>query len=181
MRDGSDLSHGDRVVDRDDQDPDVAVVVNLPGVAAAEWDVPQRDATVAEDNPGYADHAPVAVVVFEDELEEHRPDYEHDREIPLSYLEARHYSFPAARLEVVETAEEIRDDTPELREVPDTLAAVEERLAGAAEVEPAVDGEEVVLDVEKLGETYRVRPDGSVEGDGAVRDRLESAVDEVVG
>lgn len=169
------LSHGDRVVDRDDEDPDVAVVVNLPGETAAEWDVPERDMTVAEDNPDYDAHAPVAVVVFEDTLEEYRPGYDRDREIPLAYLDAPHYTFPAPRLEVVEAGGE-----PDLVEVPDTLATVEERLEGRANVEPTVDGDEVVLGVEKLGEEYVIRADGSVEGDGAIRDRLESAVEEVV-
>lgn len=167
------LEPGDVVVDREDTAPDEAVVIDLPDALADEWNA-YDDVTVAEDNPDYAEDAPVVLAVFTEDLLEARPDYDGER-IPAAYAEGfKFYSFPAPRLEDVG---EFEPPKPELDE---DLEPVEERLAESATVEREERTGEVVLVVEKLGEEYVIRGDGSVAGDGAVRDRLEDVVMEVL-
>ena len=59
-------NHGDVVQDREDDDPDPAIVVNTPGAPANEWDVPRLGKTVAEDNPEYPPDAEIVTVVYEE-------------------------------------------------------------------------------------------------------------------
>jgi hypothetical protein len=47
----SDFAAGEMVHDRDDDDPNDAVVVNVPPIPASEWDVTALDKTLAEANP----------------------------------------------------------------------------------------------------------------------------------
>jgi hypothetical protein len=56
---------------------------------------------------------------------------------------------------------------PELQHLKVTLE--DEGLA------PTVEDDET-LAVERLGQTYRIRPDGSIDGDGALRAQLETIV-----
>lgn len=168
---------GDLVVDCEDDDPNEAVVVNLPEPPAHEWDAYHKwdgeAVTVADSNPNYDEDAEVVSVVFVPELQQHRPDYEGDREIPLSYLEAEAYHFPAPRLEVIG---EYRPDEVVLTQNLEQLA---DRLDGKADVSAEQNGEGPVLVVEKLGEEYRIDADGTVEGEGAILGRLEGVVEEV--
>ncbi|MFC4989370.1 hypothetical protein [Saliphagus infecundisoli] len=99
---------GDVVHDRDDDDPDPAIVVNTRDTPAEEWDLPRLDTTLAEDNPDYPSDAPVVTVLFEDTLTDSFPDW--DRNAPISYptlddSDLRYYSFPAPRLESGEPPE----------------------------------------------------------------------------
>lgn len=170
---------GDVVVDREDEDPDEAVVIDLLQAPADDWIAYETDdgkeVTVAEDNPNYAEDATVAAIVFVDDLLEHRPEYDGEQ-IPIAYAEGfKFYSFPRPRLERVG---EYEPPEPELDE---DLEPVETRLAEGAAVKREERDGEIVLVVEKLGEEYVVTPSGSVEGDGAVRDRLEAVVEEVLG
>lgn len=96
---------GDVVQDREDDDPDPAIVVNVPGAPANEWDVPRFGKTVAEDNPDYPADALIVTVLFEDNLNYSFPDWERDNKISYNTLDERgpqYYSFPAPRLESTE-------------------------------------------------------------------------------
>lgn len=172
INESGEIKPGDVVEDREDEDPDRAIVINVPGEPADEWDA-YDDVTVAEDNPDYGADAEVVCVVFEEDLLDERPDYD-GREIPLAYAEGfKFYSFPRPRLEVVG-----RYEQPE-PELSDELASVEERLDGNADVARKEQDGVVVLVVEKLGEKYAVTPDGDVQGEGAILGRLEGVVEEV--
>jgi hypothetical protein len=57
--------------------------------------------------------------------------------------------------------------SPELQQLKTTLE--DEGLTATVE-------EDETLAVERLGQTYRIRPDGSVEGDGALRSKLDTIV-----
>ena len=98
---------GARVHDSDDPEPDDARVVNVPGKPADEWTVADGDHTVATypGNEGYAEDAPVVIVVFEDELAEHGlGDWGGDQPLQLSDLADQgvmYWAFPAPRLEVI--------------------------------------------------------------------------------
>lgn len=166
------LAVGTRVIDRDDVEPDTAIVVHRPGVPATDWDVDGYH-TVATfpGNGDYPGDDPVLIVVFEDVLTDTRPGYAGNREIPLTELNrdgTPFYAFPASRLKPLNPDP---DPDPE-------LVAIGERLAdGGMTVE--IDGSENVVRAEKLGETYTVSPNGSVTGDGVLRDRVETVVGDV--
>lgn len=98
----SELDHGDLVVDRDDPDPNPAVVVNTPDVPASDWYVGGRG-TLATDNPDYPSDAQTVIVVFRDDLADVRPYYCGTSPLKLQPLEqeTRIYAFPAPRLERV--------------------------------------------------------------------------------
>lgn len=87
-------------------------------------------------------------------------------------------------LETVDDPKPLRDYLEERGVIkprlPEVLEPVEERLSESAEVERAERDGNMVLVVEKLGQEYIVRDDGTVEGDGALQDRVEKAVEEVL-
>lgn len=98
---------GEPVVDRDSEsdDPNTAIIVNCPPQTANDWTA-YRDTTVAEDNPNYPEDAPVAVVVYRDELAEFDSNWDdHDTPFLLSDLNeagVSYYSFPVPRLKSLE-------------------------------------------------------------------------------
>lgn len=164
------------VVEDVEDDPvtrDQAVVVAHPNVPADEW-VAYRtrdgEVTVADDNPGYPRDVPVTVVAFKDDLAEAHSDYTGGRALPLGDLAT--YAFPPSRLVVVE---QLGDDT-DTAAPPVELAELRDRLATSATTDVVfpTDGPAAVLEVEKLGETYRIHPNGEIRGDGALRDRLDA-------
>lgn len=168
----ADLRPGARAIDRDDDEPGVAVVVNTPDVPACEWDVGDRTVADYPGNEGYDDEAPVVVVVFEEAIEEHGIDVDGSA-MKLAELAAEgvpFYAFPAPRLEPV--------DAGPVPEPPDELLAIADRLrAGGMEVELDADAEAVRAT--KLGEEYIVSRDGTVEG-GVLEGRVRAAVKEVL-
>lgn len=220
---------GDRVHDRDDADPDDAIVVNQPPMTASEWTVESRDCTLAEDNPDYPDDAAVAVVCFCDDLIEYGPPFDPTEQQPLSLAALNEsgvnfYTFPAPRLTVLEspatglpdtatteddesepetettpakaTAETAADpstDTTEASETgsddADDTAASEETDTGPSpelthlKTTLEADGLSVAIEdnetltVERLGQTYYIRPGKEIEGDGALRSQLETLVE----
>ncbi|WP_248910776.1 hypothetical protein [Halocatena marina] len=113
---------GDVVQDRENDDPNDAIVVNLPSKTAAEWIARQGswgEATVAEDNPAYPADAPIVVVVFADALREAFPDWERETHLTLTAInrsDASHYSFPAPRLTVVDSSTRGNDSSPDASE-----------------------------------------------------------------
>ncbi|MFC6965100.1 hypothetical protein ACFQL7_28225 [Halocatena marina] len=117
---------GDVVQDREDNDPNDAIVVNLPSKTAAEWIARQGswgEATVAEDNPTYPADAPIVVVVFADALREAFPDWERETPLALTAVnrsDASHYSFPAPRLTVDDSRTRGNDSSPDASERAET-------------------------------------------------------------
>jgi hypothetical protein len=105
---------GEPVVDREQDDPNTAIIVNCPPKTATDW-IAYRETTVAEDNPDYPDDALIAVAVYRDELAEFDPDWA-DRDKPFSLAEfneagTSHYSFPAPRLKSLTSEARSDDDT----------------------------------------------------------------------
>ena len=99
----SDYSPGDIVVDREDSDPNLAVVVNRPPVPAEEWNVPVGDEdeeiTVADENPEYDPEANVIVVAFHHDLVESHPDWsKSEGSLRLTEAKCSTYTFPPGRL-----------------------------------------------------------------------------------
>jgi adenylate cyclase class IV len=102
------------VVDRD-QPPterDPAVVMCDPPIEATHWEVPDRETTLAEDNPEYPDDAQTIIVIYrnrfkgDDEYtvevpEEVRSKLANQQPIPVTEVAdvAKFYAFPAPRLE----------------------------------------------------------------------------------
>ena len=95
---------GERVVDREDDEPDVAIVLKAHATTTArEHYVEEIDATVAEANPEYDPLSPVVVVAFVFALEdERRPGEEIEDVLAEGGRGAPRYSVPAPRLEAVE-------------------------------------------------------------------------------
>lgn len=228
------FSIGTHVVDREDPDPNLAVVINRPPVACDDWvayHTPERgDVTVADDNPDYDPEAEAIVVAFREEFREAHPEW-HPEDGPFTLDESKvaTYAFPPGRLEIVDeewpdepgddgtddqednarmakitpgdpTIDDEADDEddegdddeadgdeadddeaaePEPPEVDGAMADLRDRLAESAtvEVERGDDGE-AVLAVSKLGDSYQVRPDGTIDGEGVLRDRLDDLVEE---
>jgi hypothetical protein len=99
---------GDRVRDRDDPDPNDAIVVNRPPQTASEWEIEARDCTLADDNPDYPEQAAVIVVCFVDDLVEYGPLFDPtdqtERSLAtLNEVGVHFYTFPAPRLDVIES------------------------------------------------------------------------------
>ncbi|MBS1263185.1 MAG: hypothetical protein MAG715_00355 [Methanonatronarchaeales archaeon] len=92
---------GDEVRDREDRDPDAAVVVNTPPVKCRNWNAYRDDGgnqvSVADDNLGYDAAANVVVVAFKDELEGTGFDVEPGSPVKITDLndaEVMSYAFP---------------------------------------------------------------------------------------
>ncbi|MDY6780028.1 MAG: hypothetical protein SV760_05700, partial [Halobacteria archaeon] len=156
---------GDRVFDREGEvgDRSSAVVVLTPDMTTEEWEVEDGE-TVADRNPEYGDE-PVVIVGFEDDLDEWWTGW---RDVPDGELfeemkERGHkfYAFPESRLEPV-------DESP----IEKILMALDD----AGYDDYYVEDDSVV--VEKFGE-YRIHDDGTVEGEGSLRQQIEKVVDDV--
>lgn len=241
------LYHGMTVVDREDDDPNPAVVINCPKASCDEWDAyydreKERSITVAEDNPDYDADAPVIVVSFLHDIRDRHPDvFPINDPLSLADLDCSFYSFPPGRLRVIDEeeiddellpeeeigntydpddssdgeddgdsesdtasdaetdgdsesdadaetdsdsdaddtdAEDDEEDEKEELELSDEFADLRDRLAESATVSVGRDGETPILNVEKLGDSYQIEPDGTITGDGALRSRLEPIVEE---
>lgn len=102
------LQPGDLVHDREEPEPDDAIVVNQPPTTATEWEVDARDCTPADDNPDYPPDAAVAVVCFAPALSEDGPAFDPTEREPLALETLQEagvhcYIFPAPRLAVIES------------------------------------------------------------------------------
>ncbi|SEP24177.1 hypothetical protein SAMN05216388_10528 [Halorientalis persicus] len=73
--------------------------------------------------------------------------------------------------------EDESEEPPEW-ELSEEFEALRDRLAESATVEVDHTEDGPVLAVEKLGTSYRIQEDGTITGDGALRDRLNPLVDE---
>ncbi|MDL0118149.1 hypothetical protein PNQ29_00035 [Halobacterium salinarum] len=169
------MERGEYVIDADDDDPDVAVVVDRPDASIDEIPVGEGERTVADDNPDYEADEPAVVVAFiESGLDAHWSDW--TDAAPEDLAEGAHahdvtlYTFPESRLSTLndEEAATLRADTTVDRE------ALRARLADADwDIKQADDGS---LLVEKMGEQYRISPTGIVEGEGEIREPLKNIV-----
>lgn len=96
--------YGDIVWDREPEEPQDAVVVNLPDVPASEWEV--KGGTLADQNPGCPPDDDVVIVVVRSDLDEYLSDWdERTEEIPLEQLDEDDISYlpyPSLRLDLVE-------------------------------------------------------------------------------
>lgn len=169
------MKRGEYVIDADDDDPDVAVVVDQPDASIDEIPVGDGERTVADDNPDYdADEPAVLVAFVESGLDAYWPNW--TDVAPDDLLEGARahdvtrYTFPESRLSTLsdEEAATLRADTTLDTE------ALRARLADADwDIDQADDGS---LLVEKLGEQYRISPTGTVDGEGQIREPLENIV-----
>jgi hypothetical protein len=152
---------GDRVVDTEDEEPNTAIVVLTPNAEATDWEVEDGD-TVADYNPSYDADEYVVIVVFEEDLEDWWEDWHQHKADELfdEICERGHkfYAFPEGRL-----SEALDPDQ------------IEEALAEAGF---PTDRRDDTVVVEKFGE-HLVRPDGTVEGEGAVERNVEKVVDDL--
>jgi len=103
-----DLPVGTVVLDREDDDPNRAAVVNRPPVTAGEWtayvDEAGEEVTVADDNPSYDGTEEIVVVAFLDDLDPVRPVWAGESPLTLTDLHqdgTSTYAFPPARLEPI--------------------------------------------------------------------------------
>lgn len=162
MTDETDFSPGDVVVDRDDDNPDPALVVNcIPGVSADEWEV-HGGQTVAEANPKYPEDASVIVVVFEENFDYDALEWNREEPIALTELNdtpMKQYSFPAPRLvrdeqRSVESPDD--SDSPTLTDIQHVADSRAEDLreAGYESVgEIAAADQSALSEVEGIGNT----------------------------
>jgi hypothetical protein len=187
---------GEQVFDREDDDPDTAVVTTTPEIPAEDWDIPHLERTVAEDNPDYPNDAPITFVLFENQIDSHFPDWDLENPLTIDALleaETTFYTFPHQRLESLnpdETEAEDADESEDTEQSEDTTESdtepedesdpeppaevrdLKETLADrglSAEIE--ADGQTITA--EKLGVTYRVQPGEVIDGDGPHRDKIE--------
>jgi hypothetical protein len=165
-----DLAPGDSVVDREDEDPDEAIVVWRPDdrtIADWSYEADGETITTAEENPEYPEDEPLAVVVFRTALENDWPDWENADAGALYEGTAERgitqYGFPETRLEPIQPGELEAQ----------WLSGLADRLGDAGW---DVTREPTELVVEQYDEQYRVTADGTVEGDGRYRGPLETLV-----
>jgi len=169
------MNEGTRVFDREDDDPDEAVIVHRPAektIADWEYEINGETYTTAESNPGYDPDEPLVVLSFLDPLTEEWPDWESApsaelfdgvRERGIDY-----YGFPESRLTVA-------DEATDTVSVPEEFETITDRLEENG-FEVTEDAETATLTVEKYGTEYIVRSDGSVEGEEGLRNRVVSIV-----
>ena len=103
----SDLSLGDEVIDTDADDPNTAVVVDLPDEPAYARDIPSLDASVADVNPEYGASGAVATVAYAGDLERALDVWRSADPEALAELcddeSVRTYDFPTERLREVDS------------------------------------------------------------------------------
>ena len=167
------MNEGTRVLDREDDDPDAAVVVHRPeGKTIADWEdeVDGERYTTAESNPEYDPDEPLVVISFLDQLTEEWPAWE---DAPATELfegvrerEIEYYGFPEGRLTLAD------GNTASL---PEEFETITDRLEENG-FEVTEDTETATLTVEKYETEYVVSADGSVEGDEGLRNRVVSIV-----
>lgn len=103
-RSESQLQRGTIVEDTDSDTDTEFIVVKTPNKSAAEWNVPSRGRTVAEDNPSYPPDVPVVAVIPVEVQRRERPFYTGFVPLSLSTLSddgITVYTFPEPRIRVV--------------------------------------------------------------------------------
>lgn len=170
---------GDYVIDTDDDDPDLAVVVDRPAASIEEVSVDDEGRTVADDNPDYDADEPAVVVAFVNSgLDPHWPEW--SEAAPAELVDGAHahdvklYTFPEARLSTLSDD----DAATRLADATVQMEALRARLTDAGwELEETADGS---LLAEKMGDQYRISPTGTVEGQGQIREPLQNIVSQYI-
>lgn len=175
------MDPGDYVIDTEDDEPDLAVVLDRSdtSIDAVPIDSGDAERTVADDNPDYDDSEPAVRVAFvESGLSRH---WEKWTEVLPDQLyqgaqanDVKVYTFPESRLSTV--SEERA--TALLTDATVDVDGLRARLEDANWDVELTDGGALV--VEKLGERYRITPTGDIDGDGQVRGPLENLVDKYI-
>jgi len=184
--DADNFDLGDTVLDREDDDPNSATVINCPPVSCDAWDVGEE--TVADHNSEYDAEADVIVVAFDDDLAEAKPEYDGDEPLLLAEIGVPTYAFPPGRLTNVDASGKTSDDeegsastagAPPLEGF-DGVRELKERLEETSDIDVNREDGEPVLAVTKAGREYRIRADGSV-SDGPFQSRLADVAAEYLG
>lgn len=167
--------YGDFVIDRDDDDPDLAVVVNLPDATAQEWNTKDGTSTVAEDNPEYPPDDPIVVVVFFDALRAYDPDWNsfdgENRSLKrLARNNVPFYGFQVSKLKPA-SSEQIKGALELTRATADLVDYLEKH-----EIEVEFLDEQTIL-VSKFGVDYVLQPGRVVAGDGVLKSKFEEITD----
>ena len=166
---------GDLVVDSDDDDPSPAIVVNTPPVTAGNWDIGRRTVATYPGNEQYSSAAAVVLVVYRDDLEQWRPEYDGGEAIPAAELARApvpFYAFPAPRLEPAEDSDDSEGGDPLER----IAAELRERRVDSVEVDRRRD----IVRVEKLGIGYEIAQDGTVNRNDGLAEEIEEIAREAV-
>lgn len=181
LPDADSFDLGDTVLDREDDDPNTATVINCPPVSCDAWDVGEE--TVADHNPEYDAEADVIVVAFDDDLDEAKPEYTGDEPVPLAEIDVPTYAFPPGRLANVDASGE-EDHAPAPGGSPlegfDGVRELKERLEETSDVDVRREDGKPVLALTKAGREYRIRADGSV-SDGPFQSKLADVAAEFLG
>jgi hypothetical protein len=176
------MEPGEYVIDTDDEEPNLAVVLDHSETPIGEWVIDPEGGErrkVAADNPDYDEDEPVVVVAFvESGLKRHWPGWSEVDPSDL-YEEAKDtdtklYHFPESRLRVL-------DEEAVAAVAEDGMVAMGDLQDRLEEADWETDLADGVLTVEKMGEQYHIHPTGEVEGEGQVRDPLENIVAEYKG
>lgn len=182
LPDADSFNLGDTVLDREDDDPNTATVINCPPVSCDAWDVGEE--TVADHNPEYDAEADVIVVAFDDDLDEAKPEYDGDEPIPLAEIDVPTYAFPPGRLANVDASGDDGGDAPDAATSPlegfDGVRDLKERLEETSDVDVRREDGKPVLALTKAGREYRIRTDGSV-SDGPFQSKLADVAAEFLG
>jgi hypothetical protein len=167
----ADLSVGDSVIDSDDDDPDEAIVIDIPAGATLEdweYETDSGTATAADGNPNYPADAQLVVIVFRSALAETVPDWQEIEPEELAekvdHAGIKQYGFPTGRLERIEPGAMAAE----------WLDGLADRFADAGWT---VTQDDTELTVEQFDEEYRITADGTVEGEGEYRTPLENIVE----
>lgn len=167
---------GDSVIDREDDDPNEAIVIWRPDdrtITDWEYDTESGETlTTAEENPAYSDDERLVVVAYRDALEDGWPDWD-DADPEALYdgtgeRDINQYGFPEGRLRAIEPGELEAQ----------WLDGLADRLEDAGW---GVTREPTELVVEQFGEEYRITADGGVEGEGDYRTPLETLIENYQG
>jgi hypothetical protein len=158
---------GDVVLDRDDDDPDPAVVANAPDIPAEDWTIPWLEKTIAEDNPDYPADAPIALVVYVhhlEETEEALPEWDRENAVAISELNESslsYYVFPQPRLHSAETGPESGTESSESTESTDGPAITDIQHVGESRADDLREaGYESVGDVATADKSAVAEIDG---------------------
>ena len=167
----SELSLGDSVIDREDDDPNEAIVIWQPEdrtIIDWKYETDAETVTTAEENPAYPDDEQLVVVAFRTSVADEWPDwwdvapdtlYESTAERDITQ-----YGFPESRLESIESGElDVH-----------WLNGLATRLA---DVGWDVTQEPTELVVKQFDDEYRITADGRVEGDGEFRTPLKNLIE----
>lgn len=165
------FSVGDSVIDRADDDPNEAIVVQYSDdqtIADWEYETDAGARTTAEDNPDHPADEQLVVVVFRSSLASKWSDWQDADPETLfegtAEREITRYGFPESCLEPIE---------PGALDA-QWLDGLADRLADAGW---EVTHNTTTLVVRQFGEEYRITADGTVEGEGEHLTPLETLVE----